>query len=156
MAIALSTAGVTVQYAVETTSGTRPTTGYTTIPDLKSIPDFNPEPSNLETTPLSALEWRTYIAGLRDTGGALQFTANHTEAFHTAWDTLVAAAESAKGDNKATWFAVVIPGLANAFYFSGEPSALGLAAIEVDAVLEAQPYIMPTGVEGWNPKPTGV
>lgn len=155
MAIALSTAGVTVQYAVETTSGTRPTTGYTIIPDLKSIPALNPEPSNLETTPLSALEWRTYIAGLRDTGGALQFTANHTEEFHTAWNALVDAAENAKADGNATWFAVVVPGLANAFYFSGEPSDLGLTAIEVDAVLEAQPYIVPTDVEGWATKPTG-
>ena len=34
-AIAMSTAGVTVNYAVEATAGTRPTTGYIKIPSIK-------------------------------------------------------------------------------------------------------------------------
>ena len=50
MSIQLSTAGVTMKYAVEATSGTRPTTGYTEVPELKAIPEMNPEPDTLETT----------------------------------------------------------------------------------------------------------
>ena len=45
--IALSTAGVTVSYAVETEVNTRPTAGYAVIHDIKSIPDFNPEPETI-------------------------------------------------------------------------------------------------------------
>ena len=56
LAIDLSTAGVTLQYAVESTSGTMPTTGFTVVPGIKAIPDLNPEPSSLETTTLEALE----------------------------------------------------------------------------------------------------
>ena len=40
MGIAITTAGITVGYAVETTAKTRPTTGYKLIPDLKEIPDM--------------------------------------------------------------------------------------------------------------------
>ena len=60
MAIDLSTAGVKLYRAVETTPGTRPTTGYTHVPGIKSIPELNPEPDNLETTTLEATEryWR--------------------------------------------------------------------------------------------------
>jgi hypothetical protein len=154
MAIDLSTAGVTVQYAAETTAGTKPTTGYTKIPGIKAIPDLNPEPSGLDTTTLEAEEWKTYIQGLKDPGGAIQFTANNTEEFQTAWATLVEAYNTAMAADKEVWFAVVIPGLTKSFYFSGKPSDLGLSAIEVDAVLEIQPYITPHQIGGWSAKPT--
>ena len=58
MALELSTSGVLLKYAVESTAGTRPTTGYTQVPNIKSIPDFNPEPESLEVTDLSDTEWR--------------------------------------------------------------------------------------------------
>ena len=73
-----------------------PTTGFTAVPGIKAIPDLNPEPSSLETTTLEALEWKTYIPGLKDPGGALAFTANNTEEFQTAWEALIEAAETAK------------------------------------------------------------
>ena len=154
MAIDLSTAGVTVQYAVESTAGTMPTTGFTVISGIKAIPDLNPEPSSLETTTLDATEWKTYIPGLKDPGGAVSFTANNTEAFQTAWSALVEASGEAEATDKATWFAIVIPGLTKAFYFSGTPSELGLSAVEVDSVLEIEPYVTPNEIAGWSAKPT--
>lgn len=154
MAIDLSTAGVSVNYAVEATEGKMPTTGFTKLTGIKAIPDINPEPSSLETTTLDATEWKTYIPGLKDPGGALAFTANNTEAFQTEWAALVEAAQTAAESGKATWFAIIIPGLTNAFLFSGDPSPLGLSAIEVDAVLEVDAYITPTAISGWGAAPT--
>lgn len=154
MAIDLSTAGVGLYYAVETTSGTMPTTGFTKVPGIKAIPDLNPEPSSLETTTLDALEWKTYIPGLKDPGGAVEFTANNTEQFQTDWAALVEASEEAAETDKATWFAIIVPGLTKAFLFAGDPSALGLSAVEVDAVLEISAYITPTQIAGWTAKPT--
>jgi hypothetical protein len=57
MALEISTAGISVSYAVEATAGTKPDT-FTTIPNIKSTPDFNPEPSTLEVTDLSDLVWK--------------------------------------------------------------------------------------------------
>ena len=48
--IDLSTAGVTLKYAVETTVGTRPTTGYTKFSGLKSTPSLNPQPEAIDAT----------------------------------------------------------------------------------------------------------
>lgn len=154
MAMELSTAGVLLKYAVETTAGTRPTAAYTQIPNIKSIPDFNPEPESLEVTDLSDTDWRRYIAGLKDPGGALSFTANLTTAFKTAWETLVTASETAAASNKATWFEVMVPSFGS-FYFAGIPSDLGMKAMDVNAVLEDDVYITPNQIHGWDTSSTG-
>lgn len=154
MAIELSTAGVSLQYAVEATKGTRPTSGYETIVGIKSIPSLNPAPDTIETTDLSQTEFKTYIDGLKDLGGALEFTANLTQDLQTMWDEIVSAYTEGAEAGKSMWFAVVIPGLTNAFYFRGNPSTQGLPAIEVNSVLETSLYITPTLVEGWAAKPT--
>lgn len=154
MAIDLSTAGVTLQYAVETTAGTRPTTDYTAFTGIKSIPDLNPEPSSLDATTLDETIAKRYIDGLKDPGGALSFTANNTEEFQTEWEALMEAAQTGAESGYAVWFVVVIPGLTKAYYFTGAPSSLGLSAIEVDSVLEISAYITPTKIHGWDTKPT--
>lgn len=153
MAMELSTAGVLLKYAVESTAGTRPTTGYTQVPSIKAIPDFNPEPESLEVTDLSDTEWRRYIAGLKDPGGALSFTANLTTAFKTAWEALVSAAETAASDGKATWFEIMVPNFGS-FYFAGIPSELGMSAMDVNAVLEIEAYVTPNQIEGWGTSST--
>jgi len=149
MANELSTAGVKLYYAVEATAGTMPTTGFTQIPGIKSIPDFNPEPATLEVTDLSDTTWKRYIAGLKDPGGALAFKANLTAGFQTAWETLVTDSETGASSSKATWFEVKIPGF-DSFYFAGIPSALGMSAMEVDAVLEVDAYVVPNQIKGWD------
>lgn len=143
-----STAGITVKYAVETTSGTMPTTGFTTLPNIKSTPDFNAEPSNLDVTDLSDLVWKRSISGLKDVGGALSFTANLTQEFKTAWETLVSAATTGFADQKATWFEIAIPNF-DSFYFSGMPSELGVKGFEVDSVAEVDAYVSPNQIKGW-------
>lgn len=152
--IDLSSAGVSVQYAVEATAGTMPTTGFTKLTGMKSIPDLNPEPSSLETTTFDETEWKTYIPGLKDPGGALAFTANNTQEFQDEWEAMVTAATTAKADGKATWFSIVIPGLTKAFYFAGMPAPLGLSGIDVDSVIEIDAYISPSSVAGWQTAPT--
>lgn len=154
--IQLSTAGVTLWYAPEETAGTRPTTGYTQISEIKSIPELNPEPDNLETTTLEETEWRTYIPGLKDIGGALSFTANLTEVSMTEWEGVVEAYDTAAEENLALWFCIIVPGLTKALYFTGQPSPMGMPAMEVSAVLEVNLYITPTGAPEWQTKPTTV
>ena len=157
MAIELSTAGILLGYAVEQTAGTKPT-AFTQIKGAKSLPDFNPEPSTLETTPLEATEWKTYIDGLKDPGGALSVTFNMTEDLQTTWDAIVEAYKTAAEAGKKTWWEFYIPGLTMAFFFTGNPSPLGFAGAEVDSVLENTAYITPNGNIGWATavKPTAV
>ena len=153
-AIDLSTAGIYLSYCVEETAGTRPTSGYTKLTGVKSTPSLNPAPETLETTTLEATEWKTYIDGLKDPGGALEFTFNLTAELIDQWDTLMTAYNTAKAAGKKVYFAVNIPQLkvtsgqtstSQAYVFPGNPSAMGLPETSVSAVLETTNYITPTG-----------
>lgn len=154
MAIQLSTAGITVNYAVETAADTRPTTGYKKIPEIKSIPELNPAPETLETTTLEQTDFKTYINGLRDLGGALEFTANLTQQLMDEWETMMEAYETATTAGKNMWFCIIIPGLTKSWYFQGQPADMGLPGAEVSAVLETTLYITPVGEPVKEAKPT--
>lgn len=152
MALELSTAGLSIGYVVESTAGTRPTSGYTPIPEVKSIPAFGSDVNSLQTTPLSATHNHTYIAGLSDTGGALALTVNDCPTFRTAWTGLISAYTTGKASNKATWFEIKYPtgaGTMQSIFFTGEPCALGFGGAEVDSVLENTANIMPSSDLIW-------
>lgn len=150
--VALSTAGVTIGYAVETEAGTRPTAGYTQIPDIKEVPDFNPEPESHEATDLEETEYKFYVAGLKDVGGALGFLANFTEKLQTEWEALVTAYATAATSGKGVWFQIKHPKLAKALFFKGEPAAMGLPGMSVNGVLETTVYITPNNAPAWETK----
>lgn len=153
-AINLSTAGIYLAYAVEATAGTRPTAGYKKITGAKSTPSLNPSPETLETTTLDETEYKTYIDGLKDLGGALEFTFNLTQELIDQWDDLMTAYSLAKESGKATWFTIVIPGLEQAYFFTGNPSEMGLPETSVSSVLEITNYITPTGAPKKEAKAT--
>lgn len=155
MALEFSSAGVEVRWCVETTKGSRPTSGYHKIPSVKSSPDLNAEPSTLDVTDFADKVWKRSIPGLKDVGGALAFTANMTNSFKTAWNSLVSSATTAKGSDLSTWFEVAIPNF-DSFYFTGMPSELGLKGMEVDSVVEADGYITPNSILGWATSSTSV
>lgn len=150
----LSTAGMTLQYAVETTAGTRPTTGYTKIPEVKSMPSFNPSPNTIDSTTLEETDYMTYVQGLKDLGGALEYGANLTEDLIAAWEALMDAYDGAVAEGKQVWFAVVHPKLTNATYYVGTPAPLGLNEASVDAMLETTLYITPNSAPEMAAKPT--
>lgn len=150
-----SSAGIQLRYCVETTSGSMPTSGYKVIPSIKGTPDFNAEPSQLDVTDFSDLVWKRSIAGLRDAGGALAFSANMTASFKTAWNSLVSQANTAKGSDLSTWFEVAIPNF-DSFYFAGMPIELGLKGMEVDSVVEADGYVVPNKIVGWSASSSSV
>lgn len=148
-----STAGMYLYYAVETTAGTRPTSGLTKIPEIKGIPSFNPSPDALESTTLGETEYRTYVEGLKDIGGALEFSANLTEDLITAWDSCNTA-HDALTSSRAMWFYVIHEKLSKAVAFEGDPSPLGLNESSVGTMLETTLYITPNSAPQWITKPT--
>ena len=147
MALEMNTIGVKIKYCVETSAGTRPTTGYTNIPDVKSIPEINLTPSTLDVTNLVD-KFKRYIPGVQDPGTDFAMTGNMTTALKTLWASLISAATSAWASGKSTWFEVAIPNF-ESFYFAGMPVDLGLSSQAVDAVEEANMHIIPNQIAGW-------
>lgn len=149
-----STAGMILCYAPEATKDTRPTTGYIKIPEVKSMPSFNPAPETIESTTLEETEYKTYVKGLKDLGGALEYGANLTDDLMTAWETLLDTFDATVKAGKKVWFAVVHPHLAKATFFTGDPSTIGLNEATVGGMAETTLYITPTGAPVMDDKPT--
>lgn len=146
----LSTLGITVHYAVETTAGTRPTSGYTKVAHIKATPDFSSPRQGIDVTDLEETDIVRYIPGLRDLGDSLGFTANLTSDLITTWAAAVTAAETAWQSGKATWWEIKIPDLGSSFFFAGLPQELALGAQDVNGALETDCYISPTGFAGFQ------
>ena len=157
MAIALSSIGIKVSYAFETVAGTRPTTGYTHIEGIKEIPELSPAPDALETTTLDNLSHKSYIPGLQDTGGTINFLANFTQSLFDEWNGdggVMEQYETNKSTNKAMWMCVDIPGITDACYLPVEPTKIGVPGVGVNEVLETNIYVTLTGDLAWDTKPT--
>jgi hypothetical protein len=146
--ISLSTAGILFGYGVETVKGQKPS-AFTQIERAMSLPALNPQPESLDVTPLDATEWKEYIAGLKDTGGALPIRFSLNNALKTAWGKFVEAYNTAKESDLNVWAEFYIPGMTDAFFFTCEPTPLGFGGAEVNAHLEVEAYITPTGNIGW-------
>lgn len=150
----VSTAGMYLCYCVESTAGTRPTSGYQIIPEIKTMPSFNPAPNNIDSTTLLETEYMTYVKGLKDMGGALEYGANLTDDLIEFWETLLSAYDTAAADGKAMWFAVVHPKLAKATFYKGEPAPIGFNEAAVGAMAETTLYITPNSAPIMETKPS--
>jgi hypothetical protein len=150
---AISTSGMTVKYAVEATAGTRPTTGYTEIPDILDVPDLAPAPGTIESTPLNELQYVQYIDDLIDVGGAVTFNARLTEELFDAWDDVIAAFDGLTG-GKAMWFEIAHPLLTKSFFLAGKPAVLGLSAASARALAQTTLNVTPNNVVGFATKST--
>ena len=148
MALEFNTIGVKLGYKVEATAGSRPTSSYTNIPDIKTIPGIELTPSQLEVTNLVD-KYRRYITGVLDAGDSFDIVGNLTASLKTAWATLVSAANTAWASGKSTWFEISIPGF-DSFYFAGVPTEMGFNEMGVDAVAEASLHIIPNQIAGWD------
>jgi hypothetical protein len=150
VAIDLSTAGIRVGYAFESTSGVRPQSNYVNLPNPKSIPDMNPEPNALDITSLNDTEWKRYMEGLKDMGGSLGLTFGMSEAFFDLWETICDTDDANKANGLRTWFVFYVPGLTNSFLLPVDPSRIGMPSAEVDSVLDVTVNVLPIGEPTWE------
>lgn len=154
MGIALSTIGIKVSYAVEATAGTRPTTGYKHIPDLKSIPSINPAPNTADATTFDNLEYTSYVQLLKDIGGALEISANFTQKLFEVWDGMVDEYETAIGSGKQTWMCFDIPSFEKSAFITVQPARMGIPEASANSLLETTVFITPTGEPVFEADPT--
>lgn len=145
--MAQSTAGISFGWAAGTGTDTAPTS-FTHIPGITDIPEVgNDAPETIETTSLDNLEYKTYINGLKDTGGSIGMTANDTREFREAWDAFV---EASKTENGA-WAAITIPAPLNKrMVFKADAAPLGFGGAAVNAVLTTTAYVTPMSEPQWS------
>lgn len=115
----ISTLGAKFGYAVETTSGVKPTS-FKWLPRCNDISEIT---LDTETIDASALEdyLTRYIAGRQDTGGNWDVTFNLTNETIPLLKTMMSEAEAGLKSSLRTWFEVWFPNMNQAFYVVGQP-----------------------------------
>lgn len=126
MALAgISTLGVSLKYAVESSAGVKPSS-WTTLTRVNSIGGISLDTEKIDASALEDTASQ-YIAGRADTGGTVSVTVNLTPDTITEWETLISQYETAHSSNLQMWFEVSSSGLGGkAFYFIAEPPIAGL------------------------------
>ena len=113
----------------------------TLIPDVKSVPALGSTPNTLQTTDLMD-DKHTYIKGLQDIGGALEFTCNYTIDVINAIDDAVLAQDS----GEVEWCVEFPAPLNKRVYWIGEVEPVFNTDVAVDAVVEGTIAIVPNTI----------
>lgn len=121
MALAgISTLGVTLGYAVESSAGEKPSS-FTNLTRINSIGGISQDTEQIDASALEDTSSK-YIAGRADTGGTISVSINLTPDTIDEWETLIGAYNTAHADNRQMWFKVSSAGLGSkSFFFIAEP-----------------------------------
>ena len=111
------------------------------IPSIKSIPALGATPNTIQVTDLED-EKHTYIKGLQDIGGALEFTCNYTPEVLDAIDKAVVA----QNEGVVEWCVEFPAPLNKRIYWQGEVEPVFNTEVAVDAVVEGTVAIVPNTV----------
>lgn len=139
----VTTAGMYLCWAAETTVGERPTSGYTVLPEIKSMPDLNQEPNSIDSTTLLETESETSEPGLKSVG-VLTYGANMTDDLEDIVEDLIEAQDTAAAAGKRIWYAEVNPKLKKATFFAGKVSNINFSEAGVNAMGDTSIYITPS------------
>ena len=158
MAGEISSAGIKILYAPESTAGTRPTTGYKqkatsgtlNIADyVTGINGLGAEYDMYDVTPLSETDRHRFIKGLQNNDGSISLNANINPTSRSDWQEIVAEYTALTG-GKALWFQFVLPGDTQAVYVRGEPLPMRFPDVEAGSAVQGAIQIVENQYADWT------
>lgn len=149
MGVVLTSVGAKIKYCWETTAGTRPTTGYTQLPDVDEAPAFDLSPNNIDVSNITDKVSKK-SPGRQDVPDDAVFTLNHTEEVITAWDALVAQVATKKATGLQLWWEYWFEGATKSYFWAGYPQELGTSGIQQNAKDTIPAHVCPTDWAGWE------
>lgn len=158
MAGEISSAGIKILYAPESTAGTRPTTGYKekatsgtlNIADyVTGINGLGAEYDMYDVTPLSETDRHRFIKGLQNNDGSISLNANINPTSRSDWQAIVAEYTALTG-GKALWFQFVLPGDTQAVYVRGEPLPMRFPDVEAGSAVQGAIQIVENQYADWT------
>ena len=163
MAGEISTAGVKILFAVETSTGVRPTSGYAekATSGILNIADYVTGISGLtadfdqyDVTPLSETRRHRFVKGLQGNDGNLSLSCNINPTSRTDWGLIVAQYASIASTGKGMWFEFNLPGDTQSMFFRAEPCEMGFPDIEVGQAVQGAIQLIENECSGWTAKST--
>ena len=162
MAGEISSAGITIKFASESTAGTRPTTGYvekTSGATLKiaeyvtGISGLTADYDQFDVTPLAETRRHRFIKGLQSNDGSLSLACNINPTSRTDWNAIVTEYQALTG-GKGMWFEFTLPGDTQSVFFRGEPCEMGFPDVESNQAVQGAVQIIENQYSGWASKST--
>jgi len=160
MAGEISSAGIAIYYAVETSTGTRPNSGYKqkatnatmNIADyVTGISGLGADYDMYDITPLSELVRHRFVKGLQNNDGSISLNANINPTSRTDWQKIVAEYTALTG-GKAMWFEFLMPGDTEGYFVRGEPLPMHFPDVEAASAVQGAIQIVENQNDGWQTK----
>lgn len=152
---AILNAGLGIAYAVETTAGTRPTSGWTRIPKLTNIAELYSAPDTVETTTFDNLKYTSSIPGLQ-TQDVKENTIILTQETWEMCKNMCDAYEDAQAEGKSMWFCHYHPKLPKCNFYTGAPTMVMIPGGDPNNPLTSTLAITPTGEIEEGDTPTDI
>lgn len=162
MAGEISSAGIKIYFAVESTLNTCPSTGFKekstgatlNIADyVTGISGLGADYDMYDVTPLSETERHTFVKGLQNNDGSISFDANINPTSRADWSKIVAEYTALTG-GKSLWWEVVLPGDTDGFFFRGEPLPMRFPDVEAGSAVQGAVQIVENKCTGFATKIT--
>lgn len=158
MAGEISSAGVKIYYAPESTAGTMPSTGFKqkatsatlNIADyVTGVSGLGADYDMLDVTPLSETERHRFIKGLQNNDGSISLAANINPTSRADWGAIVAEYKALTG-GKALWFEFILPGDTDAIFVRGEPLPMRFPDVEAGSAVQGAIQIVENEYADWT------
>lgn len=158
MAGEISSAGIKIYYAPESTAGSCPSTGFKqkatsatlNIADyVTDISGLGADYDMLDVTPLSETQRHRFIKGLQSNDGSIELTANVNPTSRTDWGLIVAEYAALTG-GKALWFEFILPGDDQAIFVRGEPMPMRFPDVTAGSAVQGAIQIVENQYQDWT------
>lgn len=158
MAGEISSAGVQIFYAPESTIDTCPSTGFKqkatgatlNIADyVTGISGLGADYDMYDVTPLSELTRHRFIKGLQNNDGSVDFNCNINPTSRADWNAIVSE-YAGLTDGKSLWFEVILPGDTEGFFFRGEPLPMRFPDVEAGQAVQGAVQIVENKCDGFS------
>ena len=160
MAGEISSAGVQIFYAPESTVDTCPSTGFKqkatgatlNIADyVTGISGLGADYDMYDVTPLSETMRHRFIKGLQNNDGSVEFNCNINPTSRADWGKIVTEFGNLTG-GKALWFEVILPSDSDGFFFRGEPLPMRFPDVEAGQAVQGAVQIVENKCTGFATK----
>lgn len=158
MAGEISSAGVKIYYAPESTAGTMPSTGFKqkatgatlNIADyVTGVSGLDADYDMYDVTPLSEENRHRFIRGLMSNDGSIDLAANINPTSRADWGAIVAEQNALTG-GKALWFEFILPGDTDAVFVRAEAMPMRFPDVEAGSAVQGAIHLIENQYADWT------
>lgn len=149
----LSTLGITMGYAVETTAGSKPS-AFSALDRINSIGGIAMDVEKIDASALEDTSTK-YVAGRADTSGTWDIGVNFTDETVEQWEDLISAYNTAAASGLQLWLEVQVPNQSDAFFVIAQPpQEIPMPEIGQNELLVVTISMTVVEYKGWSTKVT--